>query len=77
MNPSEQQALLTVALLAAFADGAKADTEREAIRCIAESLGHESGAADLVQLYQDVLLKRSTVQTAVALRWQRLVRLRR
>ncbi len=66
MNPSEQQALLTVALLAAFADGAKADTEREAIRCIAESLGHESGAADLVQLYQDVLLKRSTVQTAVA-----------
>jgi uncharacterized protein (DUF697 family)/tellurite resistance protein len=66
MNPSEQQAILTIALLAAFADGAKADAEREAIRRMAESLGHEAGGAGLAQLYQDVLLKRTTVQTAVA-----------
>ena len=65
MNASEQQAILTVALLAAFADGEKADAEREAIRRMAESLGHEGGAAGLTQLYQDVLLKRVTVQTAV------------
>ena len=66
MNLSEQQAILTVALLAAFADGEKADAEREAIRRMAESLGHEAGAAGLAQLYQDVLLKRATVATAIA-----------
>jgi uncharacterized protein (DUF697 family)/tellurite resistance protein len=66
MNLPEQQAILTVALLAAFADGEKADAEREAIRRMAESLGHEAGGAGLAQLYQDVLLKRVTVQSAVA-----------
>ena len=66
MNPSEQQAILTVALLAAFADGDKADAEREAIRRMADSLGVEAGGASLAQLYQDVLLKRVTLTTAVA-----------
>lgn len=66
MNPNEQQAILTIALLAAFADGSKADTEREAIRSIADSLGREAGGAGLAHLYQDVLLKRATLQTAVA-----------
>lgn len=65
MNNQEQQAILTIALLAAFADGSKADAEREAIRRMAESLGHESGGAALAQRYQDVLLKRVSVQTAV------------
>ena len=32
MQAKEQQAILTIALLAAFADGDKADSEREAIR---------------------------------------------
>src|SRR3990167_4623346 len=54
MNPQEQQSLLGIALLAAFADGHKADTEREA------------GGAVLVRLYQDVLLKRVTLADAVA-----------
>jgi uncharacterized protein (DUF697 family)/tellurite resistance protein len=66
MTSAEQQAILTIALLAAFSDGAKADTEREAIRGIADSLGREAGGAGLAQLYQDVLLKRATVQAAVA-----------
>jgi uncharacterized protein (DUF697 family)/tellurite resistance protein len=66
MNPNEQQAILTIALLAAFADGSKADAERESIRGIAESLGRETGGSGLAQLYQDVLLKRATLQTAVA-----------
>jgi uncharacterized protein (DUF697 family)/tellurite resistance protein len=66
MTTAEQQAILTIALLAAFSDGAKADAEREAIRGIADSLGREAGGAGLAQLYQDVLLKRATVQTAVA-----------
>lgn len=66
MNTQEQQAILTIALLAAFADGQKADSEREAIRQIAESLGHEPGGGGLACLYQDVLLKRASVVQAVA-----------
>ncbi len=50
-------ALLTIALFAAFADGAKHEDEREEIRNIAESLSGEN-APDLRALYQDVLLKR-------------------
>lgn len=64
MNTQEQKAILTVSLLAAFADGHKADTEREAIRKLAENLGHEAGAAGLTQLYQDVLLKRVSLADA-------------
>lgn len=65
MTPKEQQALLTLALLAAFADAHKADSEREAIRRMAENLGHEGGAS-LAGLYQDVLLRRTGMDDAVA-----------
>jgi uncharacterized protein (DUF697 family)/tellurite resistance protein len=64
MEHHEQQAILSIALLAAFADGSKADAEREAIRRMAESLGHEAGGAALAQLYQDVLLKRANLASA-------------
>ncbi|MEO5660576.1 MAG: DUF533 domain-containing protein [Polaromonas sp.] len=65
MTPDQQEALLTIALFAAFSDGAKADTEREEIRRIADSLSGESGAANLPRLYQDVLLKRIGLDAAV------------
>ncbi|MDP2030433.1 MAG: DUF533 domain-containing protein [Thiobacillus sp.] len=68
MNPEQQKSILAIALYAAFADGAKHDREREEIRRIAESLGGEAGAADLARLYQDVLLKRVSLDaTATAL----------
>ncbi|NIM41607.1 MAG: DUF533 domain-containing protein [Hydrogenophaga sp.] len=66
MNPQEQQAVLTIALMAALADGDKADTERESIRGIAESLGAEAGANGLAKVYQDVLLKRVDLAASVA-----------
>ncbi len=66
MNPESQRALLTLALFAAFADGHKADSEREAIRNLADSLADDQGGHPLASLYQDVLLKRVTVQGAVA-----------
>ena len=65
MNTPEQQAILSIALLAAFADGAS-DREREEIRRIAESLAGESGGQYLSTLYQDVLLKRIDVAKAAA-----------
>lgn len=64
MNPAQQQALLTIALLAAFADGANDEREREAVRRLTESLAREPGAPDLSSLYRDVLLKRADLKQA-------------
>ena len=66
MGPQEQQAILTIALFAAFADGNKADAEREEIRRIAESLGSLPNEVNLARLYQDVLLKRIDLSSATA-----------
>ncbi|NDP47349.1 MAG: GTPase [Sulfuriferula multivorans] len=66
MNPEQQKSILAIALFAAFADGAKHDREREEIRRIADSLAADAGAPDLARLYQDVLLKRVTLEAAVA-----------
>ncbi|MDO9091346.1 MAG: DUF533 domain-containing protein [Rubrivivax sp.] len=67
MNREQQKSILAIALYAAFADGAKHDREREEIRRIAESLGGEAeGPADLARLYQDVLLKRVSLDAAAA-----------
>ncbi len=66
MSPQEQQSILSIALLAAFSDGHKADAEREAIRHLADTLGQEPGGAGLARLYQDVLLQRVSLADAVA-----------
>lgn len=63
--PTEQlDAILCIALFAAFADGVKDDREREEVRRIAESLAGEAGAPDLARRYQDVLMKRVTLAGA-------------
>lgn len=64
MNLDQQKSILTIALLAAFADGNKDDAEREEIRRIAQSLAGDAGMADLPRIYQDVLLQRTSVQAA-------------
>lgn len=66
MNAEQIDAILTIALFAAFADGAKDEREREAVRGIAESLAGEAGAPDLARRYQDVLLKRVTLGEVAA-----------
>ena len=63
MERNEQTALMTIALLAAFADGSKGDAERAEVRRVAESLSAELNTAALVQ---DVLLKRATAASAAA-----------
>ena len=65
MRAEDQKAILAIALLAAFADGAKDDREREEVRRIAESLATASPAIDLRALYQDVLFKRFGLDEAV------------
>jgi uncharacterized protein (DUF697 family)/uncharacterized tellurite resistance protein B-like protein len=66
MNPNEQRALLNIMIHAAPADGRKSEEERTAIRDAAESLVTPEGAT-LAGVYQDVLLKRVTLEAAVAM----------
>ena len=64
MTPADQKSLLTIALFAAFSDGNKAQAEREEIRRIAASLATTEQGVDMAALYQDVLLKRTSVAAA-------------
>ena len=66
MTLDQQKSILTIALLATFADGSKDDTEREEIRRLAQSLAGDAGMADLPRIYQDVLLQRTSVQAAAS-----------
>jgi uncharacterized protein (DUF697 family) len=64
MNTAETQAILTVSLLAAFADGTKHERERGEIKRIADGLSSNE-AVHLPTLYQDVLLKRVTLASTL------------
>ena len=66
MTPQEHQAILAIAIHAAFADGAKDEREREEVRRVAENLATGSDAPDLSRLYQDVLLKRLPLSAVTA-----------
>jgi len=66
MNAEETRAVLAIALMAAYADGHKADAERDEVRRVAEALGAEAGSLNLPALYQDVLLKRIDIARAAA-----------
>ena len=63
MTPTEQKSLLSIAMLAAFADQSKTDRERDEVRQVAESLGSDLNVA---AIYQDVLLGRAGVESAAA-----------
>lgn len=63
MNPAQTRSILAICLMAAFADRHKDEREREHIRRVAESLAQDGGA-DLIGLYQDVLLKRIDLAAA-------------
>jgi uncharacterized protein (DUF697 family) len=65
MNANEQRAVLNIMIHAALSDGRKSEDERSAIRDAAESLTSEGGAT-LAGVYQDVLLKRVTLESAAA-----------
>jgi len=65
MNASEPRAVLTLAMMAAFADGENSEVERTALHHMAESFG--SGAdIDLWAIYQDVLTRRRPVGEVAA-----------
>ena len=65
LNPQQARSLVAICLHAAFADGHQGAEEREQVRKVAESLGREA-EIDFIALYQDVLLGRLELDTAVA-----------
>ncbi|MBO9663556.1 DUF533 domain-containing protein [Dokdonella sp.] len=64
MSEQENRSILTISLMASFADGATDERERNEVRRIAEGLG--GSGLDVAGLYQDVLLKRVDLDDAVA-----------
>lgn len=66
MNTVEKESILTVCLMAAFADGGKSDVERAELKRIAEAFPESD--INLAALYHRVLLRQvSTVQAAQSL----------
>jgi uncharacterized protein (DUF697 family) len=65
MDAQRTRSIMTVALMAAFADGLKDEREREAIQRLTRSLDDEAGA-DLPGLYREVLLSKPDLAKVVA-----------
>ena len=55
MTEQENKAVMTIALMAAFADGLKDERERAAVKQVADALGSQGGV-DLPALYRDALI---------------------
>jgi len=57
MNPQDIRPILTIALMAAFADGLKDERERAEVKRVADALGADAGF-DLPTLYREVLIEK-------------------
>jgi len=65
MQNQERGAILTIALMAAFADGNNATAERDEIKRIVEALGTENNV-NTAAIYQNVLLKKVSLAETVS-----------
>ena len=65
MTEPEQRAIITLTLMAAFADGDNSELERAEVKRIAESLSKGS-EINVAAIYQDVILNRASIDSAVA-----------
>jgi len=66
MTLEQQQSLLTIGLLAAFADNHHDEREREQIRSLVDTLGGQATDLNLAGLYGKVLLKQVDLASATA-----------
>ena len=64
MTEQENKAIITLALMAAFADGGNSDIERAEVKRIADGLSRD-GSINVAAIYQDVILSRVTLAAAV------------
>ena len=66
MTEQENRAVMTIALMAAFADGLKDERERAAVKQVAEALGSQGGV-DLPALYRDALIAKPDLEKLAAM----------
>ena len=66
MTEQDHKAIITLALMAAFADGDNNELERAEVKRIAESLSKDSNI-NVAAIYQDVILNRVSLAAAAAL----------
>ena len=72
MNTQEARSVITIALMAAFADGMKDERERAEVKRVADALGAGEGV-DLPSLYKEVLIaKPDLAQVAAGLQSQEM-----
>ena len=65
MTETENKAIITLTLMAAFADGDNSEVERNELKRIARSLSKDA-EINIAAIYQDVILNRVSLDTAVA-----------
>ena len=65
MTTQEHKAMITLALMAAFADGGNSELERAEVKRIAESFAKDADI-NVALIYQDVILKRVSLASAVS-----------
>lgn len=65
MTEQQNKAIITLALMAAFADGDNSDVERDELKRIASSLSKDT-EINVAAIYQDVILNRVSLDTTVA-----------
>lgn len=65
MTEQDQKAILTIALMAAFADGDNSEHDRAEVKRIADTLS-QGGQINVAAIYQDVILNRASIDSAVA-----------
>ena len=63
MTAQDQKSIVTIALMAAFADGNNSDAERAEVRRIADSLSKD-GTLNVAEIYQDVIMNRASLNDA-------------
>jgi uncharacterized protein (DUF697 family)/tellurite resistance protein len=66
LTPDHAAALTAIAVMAAFADGAKSDSERAAVRDVVEGLATQAGQPSTSAAVRRVLMKQTSVQAEVA-----------
>ena len=66
LNPSEAEAVVTIALMAALSDGRSDATEREQLKSLLESLAADEGMPSLASLHQRVVLKQTKPNEVIA-----------
>ncbi len=65
MTTQEHKAIITLALMAAFADGGNSELERAEVKRIADALSKD-GDINVALIYQDVILNRVSLVSAVS-----------